>query len=682
MPADSGHWHAARAGVRRETDQDIVGAFPTVNDKTTQVHSEALAEPLHPALRATTAVLGAIMTAACVAWSVDAPSYLGVAFFTQQLLAFSLGLSLAIVYLSVSWRGKPHQGGMPWFDVVLGLLGFAVSGWICVEYARLLDDVPYYTTEVIWLSVLIIPVVLEALRRCTGWALVSVVTAFIVYALLAQYAPLVIRGKAADFFPLVTYLALDTNAMLGIPLKVGVEVVILFLFMGDMLIRAGGGEFFIDIAMALLGHKRGGPAKICVVGSGLFGMISGSAVSNVASVGPLTIPMMIRTGYSPRDSGAIEAVGSTGGQLMPPVMGAAAFLMAEFLEVPYAEVALAAAIPAVLYYLALYWQVDLMAAKNQLKPMTEDLPRPRDVLMQGWHFIVPMAGLILMLFYWEFAPEFSAIVTAVVIFVTGMARGYRRARLTPMDLLRSLAATGRTTTDLIMTLAAAGFVIGVLNTSGLGFALTLWLVSLSANNLFVLLVISAFVALILGMGMPTSGVYVLLAVLVGPALVQAGVMKIAAHMFILYFGMLSMLTPPVALAAYAAATISKAGPMETAWAACRIGWAKFILPFMFVLSPTLLMKGAGGAIVFDIATAMIGIYLANCGMLGYFRRPLSVPLRVALSACGIGAILPDSHLGIVFPGFISMSSVGVGCAVLLVEYFTTRRRTSTAGTDA
>lgn len=647
-----------------------------MNDKS--VPSEALAEPAHPALRAITAVFGAIMTAACIAWSVDAPNYLGVAFYTQQLLAFCLAISLAIVFLSVSWSGKPHAGKIPWFDVILALLGFGVGGWICVEYARLLDDVPYYTTEVIWLSVLSIPLTLEALRRCTGWALLSVVLAFIAYALVAQYAPLAIRGKAAEFFPLVTYLALDTNAMLGIPMKVGAEVVILFLFMGDMLIRAGGGEFFIDLAMSLLGHKRGGPAKICVVGSGMFGLISGSAVSNVASVGPLTIPMMIRTGYSPKDAGAIEAVGSTGGQLMPPVMGAAAFLMAEFLEVPYAEIAIAAVIPAVLYYLALYWQVDLMAAKNQLKPMTDTLPRPGDVLKQGWHFIVPLVALVLMLFYWELAPEVAAIITAVVIFVTAMARGYRRTRLTPMDLLRSLAATGRTTTDLMMTLAAAGFVIGVLNTSGLGFALTLWLVSLSAHNLFVLLLLSAVVALVLGMGMPTSGVYILLAVLIGPALVEAGVMKIAAHMFILYFGMLSMITPPVALAAYAASTISKAGPMETGWAAVRIGWAKFILPFMFVLSPTLLMRGPGADIALDVTTAVIGIYLANCGMQGYFRRPLSAPLRVVLCVCGLGAILPDSQLGIIFPGFVALTSVAIGCSVLIFEYLATRRRTATA----
>ena len=649
-----------------------------MTDETLQEFSETIVEPTHPALRMVTLFFGTLLTSACIAWSLDAPSYLGFAFYTQQLLALCLGLGLGIVYLSVSWRGKPHQGSLPWFDILIALLSLVVCLWITANYQRLLDDVPYYTPEVLWLSVLIIPLVIEALRRCTGWALTSVVIVFIGYALVAQYAPIEIRGKPSDFFPLMTYLAFDTNALLGSSLKIGIEVVILFLFMGDMLIRAGGGEFFIDLAMALLGHKRGGPAKICVVGSGLFGMISGSAVSNVASVGPLTIPMMIRSGYSRKDAGAIEAVGSTGGQLMPPVMGAAAFLMAEFLEVPYAKIALAATIPAVLYYMALYWQVDLIAAKSKLKPMTDEMPKARVVLKAGWHFIIPLGTLMGLLFFTEYAPEVAAIGAAIMILATGMVRGYRRDRLTPMDLLRSLAATGRTMTDLIMTLAAAGFVIGVLNVSGLGFALTYWLVGLAGSNMFVLLIICAGVALVLGMGMPTSGVYILLAVLAGPALIQAGVMKIAAHMFILYFGMLSMITPPVALAAFAAANISKAGPMETGWAACRIGWAKFILPFLFVLSPTLLMQGPAFDIVFDTVTAMIGIFYATCGMIGYYRRPLSILPRALLTLAGIAAMVPDSRLHLIFPGFISLTGVGVGFLVLYFEYLATRKQTAAA----
>jgi TRAP transporter 4TM/12TM fusion protein len=276
---------------------------------------------------------------------------------------------------------------------------------------------------------------------------------------------------------------------------------------------------------------------------------------------------------------------------MPPVMGAAAFLMAEFLEMPYADIAIAAAIPAVLYYLALYWQVDLIAAKSGIGRLTEELPRPMAVLKDGWHFILPFVVLLYVLFDSTTQPELAGIAAAVTIIIVGLLRQYRGARLGAVDVLGTLAGAGRTSADLFMTLAAAGFVIGVLNLSGLGFALTLWLVSLAGHSMFVLLIIAALVSLVLGMGMPTSAVYVLLAVLAAPSLVEAGVMKVAAHMFILYFGMLSMITPPVALAAFAAANISRAGPMETGWAACRIGWAKFILPFMFVLSPTRLTSG-------------------------------------------------------------------------------------------
>jgi TRAP transporter 4TM/12TM fusion protein len=635
-----------------------------VSDHTVEEHAAPPTGMPYRVLRGAASVLAALLTAICVGWALEIPSYLGVAFYTEQLLSLVLGLGLATVYFTVSWRSQAHRGAFPWLDVALGTVALAACAWCSFEYQRLLNDVPYYTPEIVVLSIIIVPLVLEAMRRCTGLALLLIVLAFVCYALLAQYAPMAIRGKPTAFVPLMTYLAFDTNAMLGSPLRVGAEVVVLFLWMGDMLIRAGGGEFFLDLARSLLGHRRGGTAKICVVGSALFGMISGSAVSNVASIGPLTIPMMIRTGYHPRVAGAIEAVGSTGGQLMPPVMGAAAFLMAEFLEVPYAEVAVAAAIPAILYYLALYWQVDLMAAKGKFAIAADDLPRAREVLKQGWHFIIPIAALIFSLFYWESSPDLAAIVATTTIFVVGVLRSYRGRRLKLPDFLVTLSSSGRTTSDLLMTLAAAGFVIGVLNTSGLGFALTLWLISLAHGNLWILLFITALVSLVLGMGMPTSAVYVLLAVLAAPSLVQAGVTKIAAHMFILYFGMLSMITPPVALAAFAAANISKAGPMETGWSAVRIGWAKFILPFMFVLSPTLLMQGTAGAIAFDSLTAMSGIYLATCGMLGYFQYPLTTLQRVILCIAGLAAIIPDSRFGLFFPGFLSLSGIAVGAAVL------------------
>jgi TRAP transporter 4TM/12TM fusion protein len=525
-------------------------------------------------------------------------------------------------------------------------------------------DVAYRTPEVVILAAIVFLLVLEALRRCTGWTLLIVVLAFVAYATVAHLMPVELRGKPQAPAPLVVYLSFDPSALFGTPLVIGATVVIMFLWMGEVLIRSGGGEFFKDLALALMGGRRGGPAKICVVGSALFGMISGSAVSNVASIGVFTIPMMKRTGYPARDAGAIEAVGSTGGQLMPPVMGAAAFLMAEFLEIPYAQVALAATIPAVLYYWGLYCQVDLIAGRGAFERLSEALPDVMAVLKDGWHFALPFVALLFTMFHFEKSPEIAAIVATVAIFITGMIRPYRGRRLTPMDLPRTLAATGRSTTDLFVTLAAAGLVIGILNATGLGYALTLFLVKLAGQNLFVLLAMAGLVSIILGMGMPTTAVYVLLAALIAPSIVQAGVPKLAVHMFILYYGMLSMITPPVALAAFAAANISKAGPMETAWAACRIGWAKFVIPFMFVLSPTLLMQGAPTAILWDFATAFLGVYYVTVGLVGFFRARVPAPQRLVVGLCGLAAIFPDASVGIAIPGAVSGVALVLGAVVL------------------
>jgi len=495
--------------------------------------------------------------------------------------------------------------------------------------------------------------------------------------MVAHLAPIELRGRPVQPGPLAVYLAFDPSAVFGSPLAIGCTIVMMYLYMGEVLFKGGGGEFFNDICIAFFGKSRGGPAKICVVGSALFGMISGSAVSNVVSSGVFTIPMMRRTGYSARDAGAIEAVSSTGGQLMPPVMGAAAFLMAEFLEVPYAEVAIAAAFPAVLYYWGEYVQVDLMAGRDKLQKYADRIPKVLEVMKEGWHFLPPFALLLFTMFYWEESPEVAAVMATAAMLLGGMCKTYHsmtgQYRLKPADIWHTLASCGRTTTDLILTLAAAGFVIGVLNITGLGFALTLWLVKLGGSSLLLLLVITALVSMILGMGMPTTAVYVLLAALAAPSLVQAGVPKMAAHMFILYYGMMSMITPPVALAAYAAANISKAGVMETGLAACRIGWTAFVIPFMFVLTPTILMYGSTTSIIVDCTTAVIGVYYVTAGIVGWFHKDFSILERVLLALGGAIAVIPDSAVFFLFPHFLSLCGIIIGAAVLAPPWFAARR---------
>lgn len=638
-------------------------------------------EPLNPFSRRIVSVLGATLSITCLSWAIDLHTTLGFALHNEQFLSTVLGIAIAIAFNAVSYKGRPHVSfSIP--DAVLSIVGLGACLWIAFSYPRLMLDVSYRTPEVVALAVIVFLLVLETLRRCTGWTLLIVVLLFVGYATIAHLMPAEIRGKPQSADGLVVYLSFDPSAVFGSPLLIGTTVVIMFIWMGETLIRSGGGEFFRDVALAAMGKRRGGPAKICVVGSALFGTISGSAVSNVASIGVFTIPMMKRSGYTARDSGAIEAVGSTGGQLMPPVMGAAAFLMAEFLEMPYSEVALAATIPAILYYWGLYCQVDLIAGKGRLQRLTETIPEILSVLKDGWHFILPFIALMFTMFHFEKSPEMSAIVATLCIFVTGMLRSYRGHRLKPSDFFSTLSATGRTTTDLFITLAAAGFVIGILNATGLGFALTLFLVKLAGESLFILLIMAGVISIILGMGMPTTAVYVLLAALIAPSIVQAGVPKLATHMFILYYGMLSMITPPVALAAFAAANISKAGPMETAWAACRIGWAKFVIPFMFVLSPTLLMQGSTLAVLWDGVTAFIGVYYVTVGLVGFFRRDVGPFQRVILGICGLAAVFPDASIGIAIPGGVSLIALAIGGGILALDYYGERRERRVGGVPA
>ncbi len=650
------------------SDDDVRAA----QEALAQGEGESIREPANAFHKRLIAVLGAIMTVICLGWALNVPYYFGAAFYQEQFLTIVLGLALALAFNAVNWRGKPHAVFSP-IDFALGALGLGATIWTAWGWDYLLQDVSYRTPEVLILSAIILVLVLEALRRCTGWGLLSVVLMFFLYATVAHLMPHAIRGKPQNPEALLVYLSFDPSALYGSPLIVGTTIVIMFIWLGDLLIASGGGEFFKDISVALMGRKRAGPAKVCVVGSALFGTISGSAVSNVASVGVFTIPMMKRSGYSARDAGAIEAVGSTGGQLMPPVMGAAAFLMAEFIETPYSTIALAAAVPAVLYYFGLYAQVDLIAGKGKFERLNEIVPQAASVMREGWHFVIPFAVLLFTMFYWESSPEVAAISSSLVMFVVGMLRSYKGHRLTIGDFFGTLASTGRSTTDLFVTLAAAGFVIGVLNATGLSFALTLLLVKIAGSNLFLLLLVGGGIGIILGMGMPTTAVYILLATLIAPSIVETGVPKLAAHMFVLYFGMLSMITPPVALAAYAAASISKAGVMETGWAACRIGWVKFILPFMFVLSPTLLMIGTPAAIVYDSITAFIGVYYATVGIVGYFQRDLSPVLRIVIFVAGAAAIVPDSAIGLAVPGLLSAMGVVVGGVVLIAEYLSHRR---------
>ncbi|WP_417825874.1 TRAP transporter permease [Thalassospira povalilytica] len=606
-------------------------------------------------------VLASSMVVACILWNLEAPIRLGFAVLPQQYMAFQLGMALTIAYLKFNFRGEEKQT-IGWFHGTVAAIIFAVLMYAALDFVWLLQEQAYRPWQITLIGAVVTLGVVEGIRRRTGWMLFAIVLVFMVYSLFADKVPGQLIGKALTIERMVQYIGFDPNAVFSTPLAVGTIIVMLFVFFGKLLFAAGGGNFFTDLAMAATGRSRGGSAKISVVGSALFGSTSGSAVSNVVTTGVVTIPLMQRGGYTKRDAGAIEAVASTGGQLTPPIMGAAAFLMAEFLDISYFTVAGAALIPAILYYLSVFTQVDLIAGRDNIQPADTDTMTVREVLKEGWHFIIPFAVLLAALFWWRMDPEDSALLAAVAIVIVGFVRGYRGYRLTPRMLCRTFVETGTGMVDLILVVAAAGFVIGILNITGLGFALTLVLVDAVGSNAFLLLAVSAVICVILGMGMPTSGVYVLLAALVAPSLVEAGIDPIAAHLFILYFGMMSMITPPVALAAFAAATITEDDPLATGIASMRIGWAAFILPFIFVETPAILMQGSWIDIALNLGLAIIGVIAVTAGIVGYWSRGLGPVLRIAFTILGFAA-LPLGFLPAAFS--IQLHIIAAIAAILL-----------------
>ncbi|MGA1060393.1 MAG: TRAP transporter permease, partial [Burkholderiaceae bacterium] len=512
------------------------------------------------------------MVVACIAWNLELPVRLGYAVLKQQYMALQLGLALTLFYLSqvIAWPNAV------WRQALHGLVGVVAFGalmYAAWDFDWLLKEQAYRPWQIAVVGTVVVVTVMHGIQRLAGNMLTAIVAVFFAYAFVAEQVPGRLIGNAVSIKELVQYVGFDPSAVFGSPLAVGTVVVVLFVFFGQLLFAAGGGAFLTDLAMAFTGKSRGGSAKIAVVGSALFGSISGSAVSNVVTTGVITIPLMQRGGYSRQDAGAVEAVASTGGQLTPPIMGAAAFLMAEFLELPYSAVAAAALIPALLYYVSVFAQVDLIAGRDNVVQVEASQLRLHEVLQKGWHFLLPIAVLLACLFVWNMDPEDAAIVAAALVLVLGWIRGYGDQRLTWSRLLTVVRETAESMVSLILIVAAAGFVIGVLNITGLGFALTLLLVDSVGTSILLLLLVAASICMVLGMGMPTSGVYVLLAALVAPALVEAGITPMAAHLFILYFGMLSMITPPVALASFAAATIAQASPLGTALASIRVGWA-------------------------------------------------------------------------------------------------------------
>jgi TRAP transporter 4TM/12TM fusion protein len=673
-----------------------------------------------------TDVFQALLVAAVALWVLDVPRRLfGWSFYTEQLLTVCLGLSLAIAFITetaqrsprLDWAGSAASIGIlayilyryrapaeipspllaclafsaiwalvasrarfaRWFDWAAAIASLLICGYIAVFYERLTVEIAMMPLEGIIGSAVLILLVLEASRRVSGLGFVAIILAMAIYIFISPHFRGDFQTRPVAPERLLVYLGLDINGIVSSILQVAVLIVIPFTILGQVLARTGGAAFFADIAMAAMGRRRGGAGKIAVVGSGLFGMISGSAVSNVLAVGIVTIPTMIRSGFTPYRAAAIESVGSTGGQLMPPVMGASAFIMAEFLQVSYGAVCIAAAIPALLYYACLYFHVDLEAAKHGIgEAKIEGAPTIGEVFRSGWHFLVPIGFLIAALIYPEvfrLTPEKAAIVSTGILMLLALVFGYRGERTSIPDMLRAIVQTGRVSLDIILIGAAAGIMVGIMSISGLAFGMTLQLLALSGDNVFLLLLLIAVLAFLLGIGLPTVSVYILTATLLAPALIKLGVTPMAAHMFVMYNGILSMITPPVAFAAYAAANIARTDGWTTGWVACLVGWSTFILPFLFVLTPSLLMDGSAMAIAFNFARVLLGIYLGTVAVVGFGLALLSPRQRVVYAGLALAVCLPPET----FAAAIWINALGIVLAVAQIAVSWARKRAVAAG---
>ncbi len=649
-----------------------------INNNQTTGSSTDTDESGSKTVRLLRAVLAAGLVLASLAWSADLyRSLFGLNLLAEQIMAPMLGAGIALVFIHFPAKRNTPRTTLPWYDAIAALVGFGAGWYTGIIYPDLIERLIFVPTDGVVVSAIFFVLCIEGLRRATGYPLLIIALIFCAYALVGHLVPGALQTREVEIPRLVSYLALDTNALMGFMLKTAATIVFTFVFFGQLLLRSGGADFFNDFALALMGRYRGGSAKISITASSLFGSVSGIVVSNIVATGVVTIPMMKRNGFPARLAASVEAVASTGGQLMPPVMGAVAFLMADFLERPYKDIVIAALIPSLLYYVALFIQADLEAARRGIKRVEERLiPNFFAVMKSGWLFITPFAALIYALFWLNWEVETAAIIACGLVLAIGLLIGYKGKRMSLLDVWHCLTGTGTSILDILMIVAGAAFIIGVLQVTGLGFALTLLLVKVGSGNLFLLLLMAAAICIVLGMGMPTLAVYVLLAALIAPSLVEVGIQPLAAHMFILYLGMMSFITPPVAIASFFAASLAEAPPMATGWTSMRFGWTAYVVPFLFVFAPALLLQNPDVTVtVITVGTAIAGVWLMSAAMIGYFFRIMNIGMRAAIMAAGILLLIPTAF----GPWVVWANAAGGVIAALLLTYeFIAAKKTNVA----
>lgn len=589
----------------------------------------------------------------------------GFTFRGSAVLPFTYYYFLMAAYLPGAFLIMParrKEKRVPWYDLVAAALAFLIPFYFCTEAWPIahVGWIPPTWSQLV-LALILCILVVEAGRRMAGSVYVAVCIFFGLYPVFAGYMPGMLFGVSSPFDRTIALHVFSGEGLLGVPCKVIGDILIGFLLFAAVLIASGAGNFFIDLALSLCGRFRGGPAKVSVVSSALFGTISGSAVSNVVADGPITIPTMIRVGYPPYYAAAIEAVTSTGGILMPPVMGTVAFVMAAFLGIEYREVCIAAAIPAILYYFALLMQIDAYAAKVGLVGLPrEELPSLRKTLKMGWPFLAVLLFLMWGLLYmqWEMYTPFYA---SLLMFLLSFRR--RETAMTPRKIINTLATAGQLITQTIAVVLPISFIIAGLTVTGTSTSFTSGIVDLGGGNVLLILFLGAVACFILGMAGMMVSAYIFLGVTLAPAAIQAGHLNtIAVHLFILYYTMISCITPPVAVAAFVAAAIAGSDPMKTGLQAMRLGIVVYFIPFFFVYNPALILQGPILQTLVFFILALIGIMLIAAGMEGYLWKIGRIALwsRVLLFIAGLLTYFPEIYttiVGLVLALFVVASTM-------------------------
>ncbi len=597
------------------------------------------------------------------------PTWLGMFLPNQIHLAISITCALFLIFSlrrASEKHDSPHgtekiegKAAIPWYDYLLMAATAVGAGFVVFFFPRIDDYGMFGELDALGMTValcLVIPL-FEGIRRTTGWALPIIIMVFVLGTLFQQFLPGLLYGKGYPVERLLFSAYVGEAGIFGLPINVAANIVIVFLVFGALMQNAGAGRWFIDIALSLAGWSRGGPAKAAVLSSALFGSISGSPSGNAASTGVFTIPMMKEIGYKASFAGAVEAVASTGGQILPPVMGAIAFVMAEWIEVSYATVVVAATVPALLYFLIVFVSVHLQAHKDGIAALPRSqLPPFWSSLVSGWFYLIPIVGLIWFLLVEGLPPGMAAMYSCGLAIVSSFFSKNREYWLTPANIMLALEDGVKRWVVVASITGAVGIMIGALELSGVGIKLSGFIVDLAGGNLYLALLLVGFASLIVGMGLDAIPAYITLATLMAPALIKLGVPDIAAHLFVVYWGLASFYTPPMCIVVYVTIGISGSRVWETGWEAVRVGIAAFVIPFAFALNPALMLRSDIGHIIQAVSTATIGAVLIACAVRGFTVRNMNVIERIL--CFGAGALF-------IAPG-LQMPAIGLGIAVLVI----------------